>query len=96
VAGLKTYPCGGYQVTTTSPEVNILTAEVFPEKWHEFVLQQRLKPGDAIWVLQTGWDIDLARGLQRKFPQFRDLNPQSFGRNITLFQLTVGQPMPAI
>jgi hypothetical protein len=54
-----------------------------------------LKPGDTVWVFQAGWDVHLADELKEKFPDFREMNVQSFGRNITIFKLTVGQPTPA-
>jgi hypothetical protein len=48
-----------------------------------------LKPGQTIWVFQAGWDAALARELQANVPEFRDLKAESFGRNISLFKLTV-------
>ena len=47
------------------------------------------------WVLEAGWDIRLDRELKQGFPEFQQLEVQSFGRNLGLFRLTVGQPMPA-
>jgi hypothetical protein len=54
----------------------------------------KLKSGDNVWVIQAGWDIKLATDLQNQFREFRNLHPESFGRNITMFEFTVGQPMP--
>jgi len=92
IGSFKTYECGGYQLTITSPETNIFTAASFPEKWRGLVRQDGLKRGDEVHVFQAGWDIHLADELKQKSQdeEFRDLNPQSFGRNITLFKLTVG------
>ncbi len=86
------YPCAGYRAISTSPETSIFTAATFLRRWDEMVHTYGLKRGDTIWVFQAGWDIGLARELQDRFPEFHELNPQNFGRNITLFKLTVGQP----
>jgi len=34
--------------------------------------------------------------LQKYFTEFRDLQFESFGRNIKIFKVTVGRPMPEI
>jgi hypothetical protein len=59
----------------------------------ETVRAYGLRHGDTVWVFHAGWDIGLARQLRDRFPEFHELHPQNFGRNITLFKLTVGQPM---
>jgi len=33
--------------------------------------------------------------VQKQYAEFRDLHFESFGKNIKLFKVTVGQPMPA-
>ena len=55
----------------------------------------QLKAGETVCLFQAGWDIGLAQELQNKLPEFRGLDVESFGRNINLFKITVGQPMPA-
>jgi hypothetical protein len=50
-----------------------------------------LQSGQAVWVIQAGWDVELARELQSTVPEFRDLKIQSFGKNIAVFKLTGGQ-----
>jgi hypothetical protein len=79
-------------VISTTSETNVLTANLFFRRWHEMLSAYGLKPGQTIWVFQAGWDADLARDLQEKVPEFRDLKTESFGRNISLFERTVGQP----
>ena len=93
VAGLKTYDCGGYRITMTSPEINIFDAATFLEKWRTLVQLEGLMPEDSVYILQAGWDIHLAEELRDKFPEFQDLQPQSFGRNITFFRLAARQPV---
>ena len=68
-----------------------LTANWFPRRWDEMVRAYDLKPGQTVWIFQAGWDIGLARELQERVPEFRDLKADSFGRNISLFKLKVGQ-----
>jgi len=86
----RTYSCGGYRAISTNSETNVLTANLFLRRWKEMEDVYGLKTGQTVWVFQAGWDIDLARDLQEKVSEFHDLKTQSFGRNITLFRLTVG------
>jgi hypothetical protein len=95
ISSFRTLKCGGYNIISTDYETNIFTAETFLSRWREMVRLDSLKPGDTVWVFQAGWDVHLADELKEKFPEFRETNVQSFGRNITIFKLTVGQPMPA-
>jgi Dolichyl-phosphate-mannose-protein mannosyltransferase len=89
-----TLQCGGYHVISTDYQTNIFNAEIFLIRWHEMLRLYALKPGDTVWVFQAGWDIHLADQLKGKYPELGDLNPQPSGRNITIFKLTVGQPLP--
>jgi hypothetical protein len=88
-----TLQCGGYHVISTDYQTNIFNAEIFLNRWGEMLRLYALKPGDTVWVFQAGWDIHLADQLKEQHPEFRDLNPHPFGRNITIFKLTVGQPL---
>ncbi|MGH9539453.1 MAG: hypothetical protein ACRD3H_16125, partial [Terriglobales bacterium] len=90
-AGLRTFSCGGKRVIATNPEINIFTTNAFLRRWQEMVTNQDLKPGQRVWIFQAGWDIGLARELQKQVPEFHNLTYDSFGRNILLFKLTVGQ-----
>jgi len=94
--GFKTLHCGGYRVAATDGKVFVFRATNFFPSWNEMVRTYDLKPGDSVWVLQEGWRWEncLARQLQFQYPEFRDLKAYSFGHNITIFQLKVGQPMP--
>jgi hypothetical protein len=89
----RTYTCGGYRVVSTGSETNVLTADLFLRRWEEMVSACAWKPGQTIWIFQAGWDIALAHELQERVPEFRDLKAESFGRNISLFMLTVGQSL---
>jgi hypothetical protein len=87
----RTYTCGGYRVVSTGSETNVLTADLFLRRWEEMVSACGWKPGQTIWIFQAGWDIALAQELQERVPEFRNLKAESFGHNISLFMLTVGQ-----
>jgi hypothetical protein len=94
-SGFRTFSCGGERVIATNAETNILTADTFVHRWNDVVNNYDLKPGQTVWIFQAGWDSGLAQGLREKFPQFHDLKSDSFGRNISLFRLTVGQSVPS-
>jgi hypothetical protein len=76
-------------VISATSETNVLTANLFLPRWDEMLSAYSLKPGQTIWVFQAGWDTTLAPDLQEKVPEFHDLKAESFGRNISLFKLTV-------
>ena len=88
-SGFRTFSCGGKRVIATSSDTNVLTADRFPRRWSEMVSAYDLKPGQTVWIFQAGWDSGLASGLQEKVPEFRDLKYESFGRNISLFKLSI-------
>ncbi len=90
-AAFRTFSCGGHRVISLSSETNVLTAEGFPRRWDEMVSAYGLKPGQTVWIFQAGWDIGLAHELKERVPEFRDLKANSFGRNISLSKLSVGQ-----
>ncbi|MGH9503758.1 MAG: glycosyltransferase family 39 protein [Terriglobales bacterium] len=89
-ADFRTFSCAGHRVISTSSETNVWTADSFLRRWNEMVATCGLKPGQTVWIFQAGWDIGLARELKEKLPQFRNLKADSFGRNIFLFEMTVG------
>jgi hypothetical protein len=95
IPGFRSFPCGKYEVISTEPDTNIFAAGSFLLRWNQMVRAYHLQPGQAVWVFEAGWDIRLDRELKQGFPEFQQLEVQSFGRNLGLFRLTVGQPMPA-
>jgi hypothetical protein len=96
VGSLEEFQCNGYRVVAAGPEQYIFSAESFLPRWDELLRSFPLRSGQAVWVIQAGWEVYLARELHSRLPEFRELDPQSFGKNITIFRLTVGQPMPVI
>jgi hypothetical protein len=91
--GFEEFFCAGRHVASTGYPTWTFSSETFPSDWERAVQTLGLKPGDPVWVLQTGWGIDLPEQLQKHFAEFRDLRFESFGKNIKIFKLTVGQPM---
>ena len=85
VLTLRSYQCGGYRVISAPTATYTFTAENFPKQLRQ--MAQTYKPSDAIWVFQAGWDVKLPGELQ-SLSQFHDLQPQWFGRNIVLFQIS--------
>jgi hypothetical protein len=95
-ATFEQFSCGGYRVVSQDYKGWQFWAPNFSQEWRRLVGDYRLKPGDSVWIVQAGWGTDLPQDLQRHFAEFRDLHFESFGKNILIFKLTVGQPMPAI
>ena len=91
--GLKSLRCGGYRIAATDGRVFAFTAENFLPSWEQVVRAYDLKRGDSVWVLQGGWlwEDSLARELQTRYPELQNLKVYSFGRNLTIFQLSVGE-----
>ncbi len=95
-ADFEQFSCGGHQVVSSDYRAAwMFLANNFPKEWQRFVQSYNLKPGDTVWILQAGWGVDLPADLQKHFAEFRTLRFESFGKNIKIFKLTVGQPMPA-
>jgi hypothetical protein len=95
-ADFEQFSCAGHQVVASDFRAAwMFWAGNFPKEWQRFVQSHNLKPGDTVWILQAGWGVDLPADLQKHFPEFRALRFESFGKNIKIFKLTVGQPMPA-
>jgi Dolichyl-phosphate-mannose-protein mannosyltransferase len=86
-ARLDEFQCSGYRIAAADSELYTFTAENFPRWWDELQRLHPLQPGQSVWIIQAGWEVYLAYDLH--------LNPQSFGKNITIFKLTVGQAIPA-
>src|SRR5580700_11213216 len=93
VESLEEFQCNGYQIVAAGPDLYIFTAENFVFRWDQLLQSAPLKSGQSVWVIQAGWEVDLAHDLQSRLVEFRELNPQSFGRNITIFKVKVGQPI---
>jgi len=96
VGSLEQFPCNGYRTVAAAPNLYIFTVENFLPMWNKLLRDVPLKSGQAVWIVQAGWEVDLARELQSTVSEFHELTPQSFGRNIAIFRLKPGPPLPAI
>jgi hypothetical protein len=90
------FSCAGHRIISRDYKGWQFWANNFPEEWQRFVQAYKLNPGDAVWVVQSGWGVGLPEDLRRHFAEFHDLRFDSFGDNIKIFKLTVGQPMPVV
>jgi hypothetical protein len=91
------FSCDGVRVISASYKAaTLFDANRFFNSWNRLVETYRLKPGATVWIVQAGWGVNLPEDLRRQFAEFHDLRFESFGNNIRIFMLTVGQPMPAV
>jgi hypothetical protein len=94
-ADFEQFSCTGHHIVSSDYRTAwMFWADNFPKEWQRFVETYNLKPGDTVWIFQAGWRVDLPADLRRHYAEFRDLHFESFGKNITIFKMTVGQPMP--
>jgi 4-amino-4-deoxy-L-arabinose transferase-like glycosyltransferase len=95
-ANFEQFSCAGHRIVASDFRAAwMFAADNFPREWQRAVQSYNLTPGDTVWIIQTGWGIDLPGDLRRSYAEFRGLNIESFGKNIQIFKMTVGQPMPA-
>ncbi|MFY9741067.1 MAG: hypothetical protein WAK21_03630, partial [Candidatus Sulfotelmatobacter sp.] len=92
--GFEEFSCAGHRVVSTDYKRWMFHAESFSQDWRRLIQTYRLQPGTAVWVFQSGWDPSVSDDLRKDFPEFHNLKVEQFGNNITIFKLTVGQPMP--
>jgi hypothetical protein len=91
VRGFVFFQCGNHPVVCPAGDNWSFAGETFPLRWNDMIRAFHPVPGQTVLVVQAGWDINLARQLQDKFPEFRNLKVQYWGRNVSLFPLTVGR-----
>jgi 4-amino-4-deoxy-L-arabinose transferase-like glycosyltransferase len=83
----------GLRMIATTAKTFTFTPKTFLLNWNQMIVAFGLKPGEKVWVVQEGWNIrlpDQLKGLQ----EFHNLSVDSFGHNIAMFQLAVGQTLP--
>jgi hypothetical protein len=96
-ADFEQFSCAGHRVAATDYKTAwILSDENFARSWQLFIRAYALKEGTTVWIFQAGWNADLPEQLRNRFPAFSDLHFQSFGNNIKLFKMTVGQIIPSV
>jgi hypothetical protein len=93
---LSRVKCNGY--TIGSFQTWNLDASFFLSNFAKMAQAQRLKPGDRVWLFQSGWAVVLGEQLPGASPKFRCLAAKNFGANISVIPLLVEQgfsPAPA-
>ena len=95
-ATFEQFSCAGHRIVSRDFKGWQFWASIFPQEWQRFVQAYRLKPGDTVWIVQAGWSVDLPEDLRTHFAEFHDLHFESFGKNIFIFKLIVGEPIPAV
>ncbi len=90
------FSCEGYHVVSQDYKGWQFWAPNFSQEWQRLVAGYKLSPGETVWVVEAGWGTYLTQDLKRQFAEFRNLDFDSFGKNILIFKLTVGQPMPSV
>ena len=96
-ANFEQFSCAGHRVASVDYKTEWqFWADNFPKHWQQLVQAYNLKSGNTVWVIQAGWGIDLPEDLRKSYAEFHDLRFESFGKNIQIFKMTVGQPMPVV
>ena len=95
-ATFEQFSCGGHRIVSRDYKGWQFWADNFPAEWQRFVRAYGLKSGETVWIVQTGWGVNLPQDLRRNYAEFNDLQFQSFGANILIFKMTVGRPMPPL
>jgi hypothetical protein len=82
------FKCNGYSIV--SLHIWKLMAQAFPVQFENMARSHSLKPGDRVWIYQTGWGGDLAFELIGHKAGFGCLTPKRFGDKITVTPFIVG------
>ena len=80
--------CNGYWIV--SFQAWVMQAPFFLSHFGNIAHAQRLTSGERVWVFISGWGATLGRELPFASPQFRCVNPKTFGENISVIPLAVG------
>ena len=91
------FTCNGYPIV--SLKLWKLIPRSFPMQFEKMARAHDLKPGDRVWVYQTGWGDDLGSELAAHEAAFRCLAPRKFGGGVTVTPFIVGpdfSPLPPL
>jgi uncharacterized membrane protein len=93
-ANFEQFSCAGHRIISTQEQEWMFSSANFIQEWQYFEQSYNLQAGTKVWIIQAGWGIALPEDLRAHFPEFQNLHSDSFGKNIKIFKLTTGQPMP--
>jgi hypothetical protein len=83
--------CGSYTVITANPQEWDFHADILPDQLAEVAQTYGLVPETKVWLFEAGWITDLAPALNNGKYYLGCSAPRTFGENILLCQLTVGE-----
>ena len=92
-ADFEVFNCGQLVISSGYRAGTLFSRDNFVGLWNSMVKTYGLKPGETVWIFQAGWNVNLPEELQKNSAEQRDLRVHSFGNNIKIFELTVGQPI---
>jgi hypothetical protein len=76
-----------------------LLAQTFPVEFQMMARSHGLKPGDRVWVFQSGWKTNIMTDLAAQASKFRCINPKQMGEDITITPFVVApdlSPEPSL
>jgi len=82
------FTCNGYSVV--SLPIWKLIPRSFPIQFERMARAHNLKPGDRVWVYQTGWGTDVGTELAAHDAAFRCLAPTKYGGGVTVTAFIIG------
>ena len=89
------FACDGYPVI--SLHIWKVIAQSFSRQFQNMAQSHGLRPGERVWVFQSGWGADLGAELPGHDPKFRCLSPKNFGGSVTVIPFVVDQDLsPAL
>ncbi len=91
IGSLEQFQCGNHRAAAAGPDLYIFTADNFLPRWNQLMRTLSLTPGQHVWVIQAGWDVNLPNELQRSLPEIKIGGTQWFGKNISITSLQVGK-----
>jgi hypothetical protein len=83
--------CGPYTAITTRPQEWKFYASDLPGQLASVAQAYNLAPGTKLWLFDAGWITDSTPVLRKQLRQLGCKAPQSFGENILLCQIAIGE-----
>jgi hypothetical protein len=91
------FPCHGYSAISAGEGVWKYTPENFASRFERAAAEFRFRPGDTVWVYQSGWGANLDTELSWYVMKYRCLVSKNFGATITVIPFVVGTDLsPAL
>lgn len=88
--GFESFACDAHRIISLDERTWKLMPGNFSAQFEKTARAYGLRPGDRVWIFQTGWGSNLDALLPPHFPKFRCLTAKRFGKNISLILFVVG------